>query len=139
MFMALILGILIGVVVGLLILGNEVARLASTPRVAVLELEEATYWIAERLPEATQARISHDDLRWILLADAEGLEASTKTPLAQASSESEESVFDEDVSVARVLAKVEETNRDLEDNDVAAVIYWRMRYLEDINAVGPKA
>lgn len=65
------------VVIGLVIVGRETARLAGVVRPAVFDLAEATEYIADRLPADAQARMSHDDVRWILLADADLLEEAT--------------------------------------------------------------
>ncbi len=75
-----VLGLVLVVVIGLVVVGRETARLASQARPAVFELSEAVDFIADRLPLDTQARISHDDVRWILLADADLLEEATADP-----------------------------------------------------------
>ncbi len=75
------LGLVVVVVIGLLVVGGETARLARKARPAVFDLAEATEFIADRLPASTQARISHDDVRWVLLADADLLEEATTDPL----------------------------------------------------------
>ena len=73
-------GLVLVVVIGLVVIGRETARLASQARPAVFELAEAVDFIADRLPLETQARISHDDVRWLLLADADLLEEATADP-----------------------------------------------------------
>ena len=73
----LLLGLVLVVVIGLVVLGRETARLSDVARPAVFDMTEAIDFIADRLPEATQARISHDDVRWVLLADADLLEDAT--------------------------------------------------------------
>lgn len=73
-------GIVLVVVIGLVVIGRETARLASQARPAVFDLAEAVDFIADRLPAGTQARISHEDVRWLLLADADLLEEATADP-----------------------------------------------------------
>ena len=75
-----LIGLAVVVVIGLLFVGRETARLARSARPAVFELTEATEFIADRLPPETQARISHEDVRWVLLADADLLEEATADP-----------------------------------------------------------
>lgn len=166
-----LVGLALIVVIGLVVLGRETARLSAAARPAVFDLGEATEFIADRLPPEVQARISHDDVHWILLADADLLEAATadpdddrKYPWSRSPRPVEGrqvpvrddrgevvdpgadgpldpfgGVVDEDVAVARVLQAAEDADRDLSDEDIAAVLEVRMAYLEAIGAVGPPA
>ncbi|MCU1369388.1 MAG: hypothetical protein JWO77_582 [Ilumatobacteraceae bacterium] len=145
----LLLGLVIVVVIGLVVLGRETARLADVGRPAVFELTEAIDFIADRLPEATQARISHDDVRWVLLADADLLEdATADRPPEGGEPEAaddagdaaeERQVVDEDAAVARILDLADASGRDLADEDIVAVLDGRLAYLEAIGAIGPEA
>lgn len=80
MWLFALVGVALVVVIGLVVIGRETARLAAQARPAVFELAEAVDFIADRLPLDTQARISHDDVRWLLLADADLLEEATADP-----------------------------------------------------------
>lgn len=124
-----VIGLVIIVVIGLVVLGRETARLAASPKPAVLELADAVEWIADHLPGDTQARISYDDVHWILFADADLFEDpdDPDDPL----------VVDETDAVARVLERADASGRDLRDEDVVAVLDARTSYLEAIGAVGP--
>lgn len=133
-----ILGLVLIVLIGLVVLGRETARLASSARPAVFDMTEAVAFISDGLPFETRARISHDDVRWILLADADLLEEVTAHAEAPGDDAPDE-VMDEDAAVARVLARADGSGRDLEDSDVAAVLVGRTRYLEAIGAIGPQA
>jgi hypothetical protein len=157
----LIVGLVIVVVIGLVVLGRETARLADVARPAVFDLTEAVDFIADRLPEATQTRISHDDVRWVLLADADLLEdATAELPPdhdtsgsddaddrtdgeadegAAADDEPQRQVVDEDAAVARILDLADQSGRDLADEDIVAVLDGRLAYLEAIGAIGPEA
>jgi hypothetical protein len=136
----LIVGLVIVVVIGLVVLGRETARLADVARPAVFDLTEAVDFIADRLPEATQTRISHDDVRWVLLADADLLEdATAELPPPGEDDEDEDEVVDEDAAVARILDLADESGRDLADEDIVAVLDGRLAYLEAIGAIGPAA
>lgn len=156
----LLVGLVLVVVIGLVVLGRETARLADVARPAVFDLTEAIDYIADRLPAETQARISHDDVRWVLLADADLLEdATAELPppapapapapdpdagsddegAAEADSVEERQVVDEDAAVARILELADASGRDLADEDIVAVLDGRLAYLEAIGAIGPEA
>lgn len=134
-----VVGLLLIVGIGLVLIGRETARLAAAPRPVVFDLAKAVEFIADRLPADTQARISHDDVRWVLLADADLLEAATSTPVAS-SDELDDlpdgSFMDADMAVARIFEAAERDGREVADEDVAAVLELRLVYLERIGAVG---
>jgi len=134
-----LLGLVIVVVIGLVVVGRETARLASAGRPAVFEMDEAVAFIADRLPEQTQGRISHEDVRWVLLADADLLETATSELPAAKIAEAAVEVVDEEAAIARILALADEADRDLADEDVVAVLDARLTYLEAIGAIGPEA
>jgi hypothetical protein len=116
--------------------GREVVLLEQRVAPSVYELEEAVPFIADRLPEDVTARISHDDVRWILRVDAEELEAATAEAVAAGE---EDEVVDPDGAVGRVLARTADERPDLLDEDVVAVIDARLAYLQAIGAVGDEA
>lgn len=164
-----VLGLVAIVAIGLVLVGRETARLAGAARPAVFDLARAVEVIADALPERVQARISHDDVRWVLLADADLLEEATSDPDERRFPWSRRSlvegrsipvrdadghmvddgrdgppdpfgqVVDEDLAVARILTAAEESGRDLQDEDIAAVLAARLIYLEQIGALGPRA
>lgn len=169
MWLFVIVGLLVIVAIGLLLVGRETARLAGVARPAVFDLAAATEFIADRVSPEVQARISHDDVRWILLADADLLEEATADPDERRFPWSRKplvagrpipvrdhrgevvgtgddgppdpfgQVVDEDLAVARILTAAEEAGRDLADEDIAAVLDARLGYLEAIGAVGGRA
>lgn len=116
--------------------GREVVLLEQRVQPSVYELEEAVPFIAERLPDDVTARISHADVRWILVADAEELEAATAEAVADGDADE---VLDEDGAVGRILARLEDERPDLRDTDVVAVLDARLAYLEAIGAIGDEA
>ncbi len=140
----LIVGLVLVVVIGLVVLGRETARLSDVGRPAVFDLTEAVDFIADRLPLETQARISHDDVRWVLLADADLLEDATAEVAEPEDDEDDDEaleplVVDEDAAVARILALADDSGRELADEDIVAVLDGRFAYLEAIGAIGPQA
>lgn len=138
-------GLIVIVVIGLVVLGRETARLAAQARPAVFDMTEAVDFIADRLPPAVQARISHDDVRWVLMVDADLIEdvSDPDGPVGQGQPEAPggdgDEVLDEDAAVARILARADASGRDLADEDIVAVLDGRMAYLQAIGAVGPQA
>lgn len=137
----LLSGLAIVVVIGLVVLGRETARLSDVARPAVFDMTEAIDFIADRLPAETQARISHDDVRWILLADADLIEDVTAEELEEVAAELDQQrqVVDEDAAVARILELADGSGRDLADEDIVAVLDARLAYLGAIGAIGPEA
>lgn len=130
----LALAIIAVVVLGLVAIGRETGRLAARVHPAVFDLEEAVDFIAESLPVDVASRLTHDDVRWVLRADADLLETATiEDP------DKERSVVDEYDAVARILARADDEGRSIEDADVAAVLDARITYLQAIGAVGPEA
>ena len=142
----LIVGLVIVVVIGLVVLGRETARLADVGRPAVFDMTEAVDFIADRLPAETQARISHEDVRWVLLADADLIEDATAELPPEPDDDEDDAdpalepqVVDEDAAVARILELADESGRELADEDIVAVLDARLAYLEAIGAIGPQA
>lgn len=123
-----VLGLVVVVVIGLVVLGRETSRLAVSVRPAVFDMAEAVEFIADRLPAEAQARLTHDDVRWVLLADADLLESVAG-----------EGEVDPDEAVARILERADRSGRELEDADVVAVLEGRTAYLVAIGAIGPEA
>lgn len=138
----LVVGVLVVLGIGLVVaiafyaVGREVVLLENRVAPSVYEVEEAVPYIADRLPDDVTARISMDDVRWVLRVDAEELEAATAE--AVAAGEVDE-VIDPDGAVGRVLARVEEERPDLDDTDVVAVLDARLAYLQAIGAIGTEA
>ncbi|NLD77240.1 MAG: hypothetical protein GX643_11295 [Acidimicrobiales bacterium] len=141
-----VIGLVAVVVIGLVVVGGETARLATVARPAVFDLAEAVDFIADRLPADSQARLSHDDVRWVLLADADLLEESTAGPAERRYPWSRkpmpevlpDGVVDEHQAVALIIAKADADGRDITDEDIVAVLDTRLVYLEAIGAVGPE-
>jgi hypothetical protein len=132
----ILLAVVLVAVVAFYAIGREVVLLESRVQPAVFELEEAIVYIADRLPDDVTARISHDDVRWILMADADELEAATAEDVA--SGEVDE-VVDEDDAIAKIISWAEVERPDLTDEDIAAVLAARLDYLEAIGAIGEQA
>lgn len=141
-----IVGLLAVIAIALVIVGRETERLAARPRPAIFDVHEAVGWIAYRLPRGVQGRLSHDDVHWILLADAELLEDVSRDPTEgpypwvrfeeEVDEDPDRWTVDEDLAIARILSAADAEGRDLADVDVAEVLVARARYLEAIGAIG---
>lgn len=138
MLVIVLIAVAIGLVVAIALyaIGREVVLLESRVQPAVFELEEAIAFIADRLSDPVTARVSLDDVRWVLQADAEVLEAATAEEVAQGESDE---VLDEDGAVGRVLERVTDERPALADEDVVAILDARLTYLQAIGAVGTEA
>lgn len=169
MWLFAVIGLVAVVIIGLVLIGRETSRLAGAARPAVFDLAEAAEFIADRVAPEVQGRISHEDVRWILLADADLLEEATADPEERRFPWSRRTlvtgrpipvrnadgevidpghegppdpfgqVVDENLAVARILTTAEQAGRDLADEDIAAVLDARLAYLEAIGAVGGRA
>ena len=126
-------GLALVVVIALVAVGRETGRQAVRARPAVFDLEEAVDFIADALPADVAGRITHDDVRWLLRTDVDLLEEATDEDSGGRGPQ----VVDEDAAVARLMAAAEGAGRELSDDEIAAVLDARLRYLEAIGAVGP--
>jgi hypothetical protein len=121
------------VVIGFVAVGRETGIQRARPRPAVFDVQEAVDFIADGLPDPVTARITHEDVRWVLQADADLLEVVT----AEDTDAGGPRIVDEDAAVARILGAADREHRPLADADVVAILEGRLRYLRAIGAVGP--
>jgi hypothetical protein len=126
--------------------GSTVARLASQPTPAVLKLDEAVDWIADRLPFEVAAEISHDDVQRILqwqldYFDEVGLASEYGEELGGevVPQDAEAVVASEDDSVDYVVARALADGRGLTSLQVVCVLDLQLHYLDEIGAIGPSA
>ena len=144
----MILLIIAAVAVVLIAAGSLVwvsRRLASTERSAVYDIVEATDFVADRLPTALQAKLSHDDVEMLLLWHLEYMRANghatfgwSDTEAREASVGGEQVVAHENEVVDHVLVRAAESGRDLDEVDVVVVLEHSNDYLDAIGAFGPR-
>lgn len=126
--------------------GSTVARLASQPSPAVLKIDEAVEWIADRLPFEVASQISHDDVRRILqwhldyfqgvgLASEFGEELGGEV----VPDEVDAVVAEDDAAVDYVVARALEEGHGVRALDVVCVLDLQLAYLDEIGAIGPRA
>jgi hypothetical protein len=112
------------------------------PRV-IYDIEQAADYVARSLPSNTQARLTMDEVRQLLLAHLSWMNDKGLTPLDvtdRVQSISIPVVVDEDTLAAYLLKEASRRGVEiLDDVDVVHVADAHMGYFAAIGAVGPKA
>jgi hypothetical protein len=121
--------------------GSEAFRLGHQTPAAIFDLDEAVAEVGDRLPDDTQARLTYDEVRTLIVAALghlrnKGLTALPGEEVDQSGAGPEVVVADED-AVAVVLGAVEAQGLDVSDGDVYEVIHALLAHLAQIGAVGP--
>ena len=124
-------------------IGREAHRLdALAPRV-IYDIDEATSFVADRLPSESQARLTYAELRKMLAMhmawlESKGLQPQDVTDRRQYITESV--IIAEDELTAYLLGKAAEARIEiLDDVDIVHVVSAHLDYFEAIGAVGPSA
>lgn len=125
------------------VVGREAHRLdAVAPRV-VYELDVAVQYVADRLPEETQARLTIDELAAMLRSHLNWMAERDLLPrdVIDRPQDIEVPVIVDDMTfAAHLLAQAEALKIEvLDDVDVVNVADAHMAYLAAIGAVGPRA
>ena len=130
-------------VIAAIVIGREAHRLdALAPRV-VYDIDEATSFVADRLPSDSQARLTYAELRKMLVLHmgwlhSKGLQPQDVTDLRQNITESV--VFGEETLTAFLMGEAMEARIEvLDDVDIVHVVRAHLDYFEAIGAVGPSA
>lgn len=135
----IVFGAVAVVAIGLVIVGRVTAELAAKPPVSTVDLDEAVLWVGDRLPSATTAEISYDDVRVVLgwyldymtdkgVARPNDAVPATSGPL----------VADEDEALAFVLGRLAAAGDDappVTDAQVVEICDVQREYLMTIGAV----
>jgi len=119
------------------------ARLSATPAMAVFDIEEATDYVAENLPDRVAGRLSHDDvrllLRWELtyfrergVATFGGVDHAAEG----AARRNQVVVANEDAVLDELLSRAREDGLDIDEVDIVCVTDLTSDYLVAIGAVG---
>jgi uncharacterized membrane protein len=130
-------------VIAAIVIGREAHRLdALAPRV-VYDIDEATSFVADRLPSDSQARLTYAELRKMLVLHMGWLHSKGLQPqdvIDRRQDITESVVFGEETLTAYLLGQVaEERIEVLDDVDVVHVVRAHLDYFEAIGAVGPSA
>ena len=140
---AIILATLLVFAIAAVTVGREARRLDSFAPRAVYELEQATKYVADRLPSDSQARLTYEELRKLLVFHMRWLHDKGLQPLGVIDRRQdivEEIVISEETVTAYLLGAAEKNRIDvLEDVDVVHVVQAHLEYFDAIGAVGPVA
>ena len=126
-----------------LTIGREARRLdAMAPR-AVYQLEQAADYVAMSLPEATQARLTMEELEKLLLLHMNWLHSKGLLPAKAVDQRQDIStpiVVTEDSLIAYLLGESDKAGiQIMDDVDLVNVTEAHLAYFDAIGAVGPVA
>ena len=124
-------------------IGREARRLdAMAPR-AVYQLEQAADFVAQSLPDSTQARLTMEELEILLTMHMNWLHSKGLLPdkaVDQRQDISETLVISEDSMIAFLLGEADRLGiANIEDIDLVNVTEAHLAYFDAIGAVGPRA
>jgi hypothetical protein len=130
-------------VIAAVVIGREAHRLdAVAPRV-VYRLDEAIDFVADRLPPATQARLTPAELEQLLVFHLRWLHSKGLQPVNVVDRRQDittPTVITEDTLTGYLLGEADREGVELlDDVDAVAVVEAHLTYLEAIGAVGPPA
>ncbi len=130
-------------VIAAVVVGREAHRLDAVAPRSVYIPEEALEFVAEYLPEESQARLTPDDLEQLLRFHMQWLHAKGLQPsnvIDRRQDITNTVVISEDNLTAYLLGESERNGVELlDDVDAVNVVAAHLAYFEAIGAVGPKA
>ena len=138
----LVVAAVIVFVIAAVVVGRESHRLDAIAPRTVYVLDEAVGYVADALPEESQARLTPDEVRRLLawhmaLLREKGLQPPEVVDRRQ---DIERPVVVEDLDVVgTLLARADAEGLEVEDVDVANVVDAHQAYLDEIGAIGPTA
>ena len=123
------------------------SRLTYTGRRSLYDLDEATDHVADRLPDRLAGKLTHDDVQAILWWRLEYLRQEGIATFGRVDVVAEEAraeidegdvgpVVADDDMIDHVLARAEESGRDIDAVDVVVVLDLEVGYLREIGALG---
>ena len=125
------------------VIGREARRLDAVAPRAVYELDDAVAYVAARIPADSQARLTFDEVRQLLVAHMRWMHARGLQPgdvIDRRQDIGEEVVVNEETLTAWLLGEAERQSIDLVDDvDAVHVVQAHLAYLDEIGAVGPRA
>ena len=139
----LIVGALVVFAIAAAFVGSETFRLGHETPAAIFDVDEAVAVVGDGLPPQVQAHLSYDDVRRLIVATLDHLQAKgLSAPPGEDPriiGERPEVVVADDDAVAVVLGAVDREGLDVSDGDAFAVIRGLLQYLDQIGALGPPA
>jgi hypothetical protein len=139
----LIVGGLLVFAIAAAFVGSEAFRLGHETPAAIFDLDEAVEAVGDGLPEASQARLTYDEVRALIVAtlsylQSKGLLGLPGEDVDLGPDRPEVTIADDD-AVAMVLAAVEAQGLDVSDEDAFQVLHGLLAHLDRIGALGPPA
>ena len=142
-FLLILLAAVLVFVIAAVVVGREAHRLDAVAPRSVYIPEEAAEFVAEYLPDESQARLTPDDLDQLLRFHMRWLHAKGLQPtnvIDRRQDISSPVVIEEDTVVGYVLGEADRNGVEvLDDVDVVHVVEAHLAYFEAIGAVGPEA
>lgn len=121
------------------VIGREARRLDAVPPQPTFDLDEAVQWVAENLPFAVSAVLSHDDVRQIIDWNLEFFRLKGVSGNGHSADPHGTVVVGGAETVDYVLRRAEAEGSPYEPEQVHAVLDAQLTYLEAIGAIGPEA
>jgi hypothetical protein len=142
-FVLILLAALCTFVIAAVVIGREARRLDSVAPRSVYIVDEAVEFVAEWLPDETQARLTPDELEQLLTFHMRWLHAKGLQPanvIDRRQDIAEPVVVSEDTLTGYLMGEAERNGiQILDDVDVVNVVDAHHAYLAAIGAVGPSA
>lgn len=124
-------------------IGREARRLDALAPRATYEIEQAAAFVADILPEATQARLTMEELEQLLILHLNWLHSRGLLPKGVVDRKQdidEPVVISEESMIGFLLGEAERVGvAILDDVDVVSVTDAHLVYFDAIGAVGPRA
>lgn len=142
-FVYIVIAAVLTFVIAAVVVGREAHRLDAVAPRSVYVPEEALEFVAEYLPESTQARLTPEELEQLLVLHMRWLHAKGLQPtnvIDRRQDIASPVVVGEDTLTAYLLAQAEAAEIDiLDDVDIVNVVDAHLAYFTAIGAVGPQA
>jgi hypothetical protein len=139
----LVVGAVLVFAIAAAFVGSEAFRLGHETPSAIFDLDEAVARVGDALPAPVQARLTYDEVRRLIAASLQHLEAKGLAAPpgrdVRVIGERDEVVVDEEDTVAVVLGAVDKEGLEVSDEDAYEVIRGLLGYLDRIGALGPRA
>ena len=125
------------------VIGREAHRLDGVAPRAVYDLDEATAFVADRLPANSQARLTYEELKKMLVLHMRWMHEQGLQPadvIDRRQNPDTEVVVGEESLTAFLLGQAEGARLDLlDDVDVVHVVREHLNYFGAIGEIGPSA
>jgi hypothetical protein len=138
-----VLSALVVFAIAAVVIGREAHRLDGVAPRAVYDLDEATAFVADRIPSHSQARLTYEELKKMLVLHMRWMHEQGLQPadvIDRRQNPDTEVVVGEESLTAFLLGQAEGARIDLlDDVDVVHVVREHLNYFDAIGAIGPSA